>query len=75
MNWQIDTHQIHVSIATSDMPKVPRVNTIEPNKATGRAPNRSIARPPKNWETHWPIAPGNMIRPLIVAEYPRSVWM
>jgi hypothetical protein len=49
MNWQIDTHQIHVSIATSDMPKVPRVNTIEPNKATGRAPNRSIARHSSGW--------------------------
>ncbi len=54
---------------------MPTVNTIEPHKATGRAPKRSIARPPKNWETHWPRAPGNMIRPLIVAEYPRSVWM
>ena len=68
VNWQIDTHQIHVSIDTKDMPIVPTVSTIEPHNATGRAPKRSIARPPKNWETHWPMAPGSMIRPLMVAE-------
>ena len=47
---------------------VPKHNVIVPIRATGRAPNLSSALPPKNCEMHCPRAPGNITRPLIVAE-------
>ena len=71
-NCQIETHQIHESSEIKLIITVPKHSVIVPISATGRAPNRSSALPPKNCAIAWPSAPGNMIKPLIVAEKPRS---
>ena len=68
MNWHIEMYQIHVPMPIRLIIVVPRHNRIVPAIATGRAPKRSSARPPKNWAIACAIAPGSMTRPLIVAE-------
>lgn len=59
--------QIHVCNPIVLMHAVPAVSRIVPMRATGRAPKRSSARPPKNCEIAWAMAPGSMTSPLIVA--------
>ena len=67
-NCHIDTHQIHEVMEIRLIMMVPNSRVIEPISATGRAPRRSSALPPKNCAMHWPNAPGSITRPLIVAE-------
>ncbi len=67
MNWQIEMYQIQVPMPIMLIIVVPRHSRMVPTMATGRAPNLSSARPPKNWAMAWAIAPGSMTRPLMVA--------
>ncbi len=68
VNCQIDTHQIHEVIEIILIITVPNSNVMVPANATGRAPKRSKALPPKNCAMHCPNAPGSITKPLTAAE-------
>ena len=66
MNWRIDTHQITYPSRRSGAAVQGQHNPGEQATGARRIDHQRDAE--ELGDAHWPIAPGSMIRPLIVAE-------